>query len=236
MNFAIIAAGEGSRLAQEGILEPKPLVSLCGKPLLGRLFEVFASFRPESISLIVNEQMVQVQEWVEAWKVAHPDVCLNVCIQSTPSSMHSLSVLSRVIPAGKFILTTVDTIFLEREFSEYVARFERMQETEGDGLFAVTPFVDDEKPLWISTDECGYISEFSDKEGMVVSGGIYGLNTRTAFPILEKCLAEGQSRMRNYQRALVSAGLHLVAHSFPQIMDIDHAEDIRKAESFLRLV
>lgn len=233
MNFAIIAAGEGSRLAQEGILEPKPLVPLCGKPLLGRLLEVFASFKSESISLIVNEQMVQVQEWVANWKTEHPGVRLNVCIQSTPSSMHSLSVLSRVIPAGKFILTTVDTIFLEREFAEYVARFEEMQETEGDGLFAVTPFVDDEKPLWISIDGQDYISEFSDKQGMVVSGGIYGLNTRTAFPILEKCLAEGQSRMRNYQRALIAGGLRLKAHSFPQIMDIDHAEDIRKAAAFL---
>ena len=34
MKFAIIAAGEGSRLAQEGVEEPKPLVSVCGQPMI----------------------------------------------------------------------------------------------------------------------------------------------------------------------------------------------------------
>ena len=30
MNYAIIAAGEGSRLMQEGVAQPKPLVELNG--------------------------------------------------------------------------------------------------------------------------------------------------------------------------------------------------------------
>jgi len=31
MKFAIIAAGDGSRLAQEGVTEPKPLVKVRGE-------------------------------------------------------------------------------------------------------------------------------------------------------------------------------------------------------------
>ena len=34
MKYAIIAAGEGSRLAREGIWEPKPLVEVGGERLL----------------------------------------------------------------------------------------------------------------------------------------------------------------------------------------------------------
>ena len=44
---------------------------------------------------------------------------------------------------------------------------------------------------------------------------------------------EGQSRMRNFQRALVADGLKLKACPFSKILDVDHAEDIRKAEEFL---
>ena len=41
MKFAIIAAGEGSRLAQEGVSLPKPLVSIGGEPMIERLVRIF---------------------------------------------------------------------------------------------------------------------------------------------------------------------------------------------------
>lgn len=41
MDYAIIAAGEGSRLAQEGVKWPKPLVRLNGVALIDRLIDVF---------------------------------------------------------------------------------------------------------------------------------------------------------------------------------------------------
>ena len=62
MNFAIIAAGEGSRLAQEGVKWPKPLVRLHGVALVDRLMEVFVRQGATSISIIVNETMTEVQE------------------------------------------------------------------------------------------------------------------------------------------------------------------------------
>ena len=41
MRYAIIAAGEGSRLAQEGIGTPKPLVEIGGMMLIDRLLRIF---------------------------------------------------------------------------------------------------------------------------------------------------------------------------------------------------
>jgi hypothetical protein len=46
-------------------------------------------------------------------------------------------------------------------------------------------------------------------------------------------MAAGIERMRNFQRSFVKGGLHLKAHPFNKIIDIDHAEDIAKAEEFL---
>ena len=45
MNYAIIAAGEGSRLVQEGVAVPKPLVDLDGRPMIRRLIDIFASYK-----------------------------------------------------------------------------------------------------------------------------------------------------------------------------------------------
>ena len=42
MKYAIIAAGDGSRLAAEGVAEPKPLVRVGGRPLIDRLLDAGA--------------------------------------------------------------------------------------------------------------------------------------------------------------------------------------------------
>ena len=41
MKYAILAAGDGSRLMQEGELTPKPLVKVGGEALIDRLLRVF---------------------------------------------------------------------------------------------------------------------------------------------------------------------------------------------------
>ena len=60
MNYAIIAAGEGSRLVQEGVKKPKPLVKLNGVEMVGRLIEIFLKNNAKSINIIVNEEMKDV--------------------------------------------------------------------------------------------------------------------------------------------------------------------------------
>ena len=230
MNYAIIAAGEGSRLAQEGVAKPKPLVELQGEPMIGRLINIMLRCNAESISIIVNEHMTEVREYLESLELPVP---LNLVVKTTPSSMHSLWHLSRVIPEGKFCLTTVDTIFKEEDFKGYIDAFET--DTEHDGMWAVTPFVDDEKPLWVDVDEEMNITAFRDKawEGAkYVSGGVYAM-TNKAFTVLDSCIEKDISRMRNFQRALVDAGQHLQAYSIEKIVDVDHAEDIVTAEAFL---
>ena len=231
MNYAIIAAGEGSRLAQEGVTKPKPLVELGGEPMIQRLINIFCRCNAQSISIIVNEFMTEVREYLDT---VHLDIPLNVVVKTTPSSMHSFWELSKVMQPGKFCLTTVDTIFKERDFARYIAAFEA--DTEHDGMWAVTPFIEDEKPLYVEVpDEHTMRIAFSDEryEGAkYVSGGIYAM-TDKAFPVLNHCIAQGISRMRNFQRALIEAGFNLQAYSIDKIIDVDHASDIAVAQQFI---
>lgn len=230
MNYAIIAAGEGSRLAKEGIAKPKPLVDLNGEPMIGRLINLFLRCNAESISIIVNEEMTEVRSYLESLTLPVP---FNLVVKSTPSSLHSFYELSRVMPAGKFCLTTVDTIFRENDFRAYIKAAEAA--TDCDGMMAVTDYIDDEKPLYVDTDAEMDITAFRDARydgARYISGGIYALGGR-AVGVLEECMEKGISRMRNFQRALVDAGLRLKAYPMGKILDVDHAEDIRKAEEFI---
>lgn len=230
MNYAIIAAGEGSRLAQEGVAKPKPLVDICGEPMIGRLINLFCRCNAESISIIVNEQMTEVREYVESLSL---DIPLNLVVKTTPSSMHSFFELSRVIPKGRFCLTTVDTIFREQDFRPYIEAMEA--DERYDGMMAVTDYIDDEKPLYVQTDDDLNITAFRDERydgAKYISGGIYALNEK-AIDVLADCMERGVARMRNFQRALVDAGLRLKAYPMGKILDVDHAGDIEKAENFI---
>ena len=235
MKYAIIAAGEGSRLAQEGIRIPKPLVKVGGEHLIDRLIRVFMQNGATEVVAICNEQMTEVWQHLEQM-MQSGQYPLKFIVKSTPSSMHSMWELSHWLDDEPFVLTTVDTIFREKEFKDYVQSFQMLVEQgEVDGLMGVTDYIDDEKPLYVATDDVLGITGFLDQcdAPKYISGGIYGL-TPKSIDTLRRCIERGESRMRNFQRALVADGLRLRAYPFSKVLDIDHASDIQKAEEFLR--
>ena len=230
MKFAIIAAGEGSRLLNEGVGTPKPLVRLNDEPMLDRLIRIFAANNASSVSIILNEEMDEVYAHVQRNKYAIP---LHVIRKSTPSSMHSFYELSHTLGDERFCLTTVDTVFREAEFTAYLDAFNHCM---ADGLFAVTDYWDDEKPLFVETKENMTIQGFYDekKSGILyVSGGVYCLKN-SSIPVLKAAVEESICQMRNYQRHLLKNGLKLQAWLFSKIIDVDHPTDIREAEQFLK--
>lgn len=239
MKFAIIAAGEGSRLAAEGIGSPKPLVEVGGEKLIDRLIRIFMDNGAEEIVVICNDLTTLVSQHLTDLQrnglLGRP-VPLRFLVKSTPSSMHSFFEISPWLGGSPFVLTTVDTIFREDDFRAYVEAFRKDVETGGcDGVMGVTDYIDDEKPLYVGTDGRGRITAFldSDPQPRYISGGIYGLTPR-AIATLQGCIERGESRMRNFQRALVADGQRLVAYPFNKVLDIDHASDIAKAEAFLK--
>lgn len=229
MKFAIISAGEGSRLTQEGVTKPKPLVELNGMPMIERLIRIFMRQGADCIVIIINELVPETKEFLCHLQDTLP---IELVVKTTPSSMHSFYEISHLLEGDRFCLTTVDTVFREEEFSQYIEAF---RTSETDGLMAVTDFVDDEKPLYVSTDNQLRIIGFYDQKTLdcrYISGGIYCLTSR-ALDTLNRCIEQGQSRMRNFQRQLVADGLHLNAWPFEKIIDVDHVSDIVKAEEFL---
>lgn len=231
MKYALIAAGQGSRLVTEGIQVPKPLVSVGGAPLLGRLLRIFLDNDAESICIIINEEMGEVRHFLEQQRLSVP---LHIVVKSTPDSFRSFCELMPYLQGeGGFCLTTVDPVFSESEFSAYIRAF-RANESN-DALMAVTDFIDDERPLYVKTGVglriTGYASEVY-AGSRYISGGIYCMSQR-ALALLPAAMQEGISRMRGFQQYLVEAGMQMEAYPFSKIIDIDHAVDVEKAEHFL---
>ena len=235
MKYAVIAAGEGSRLTKEGNTIPKPLIEVNGERLVDRLLRIFEAQRASEVAIICNEQMKEVQMHLMAVQQTY-GLPLRLVVKSTPSSMHSMWELDKWLDDGPFVLTTVDTVFREEEFNAFVQTFARILETgEADGLMGVTDYIDDEKPLFVSTDDELWITAFLDQcdHPRYVSGGIYALTPRS-LNTLHDCVARGEQRMRNFQRALLWDGFKLKAWPFSKVLDVDHVSDIQKAEVFLQ--
>ena len=232
MRYAVIAAGEGSRLAQEGMTTPKPLVKIGGECMVDRLVRIFVAAGAKEVCVVCNPSS---EAYIKSRQEAGAP--LRSIVRTTPSSMHSMYELMPMLEGDEpFVLTTVDTVFRESEFQDYVAAFEKMVAAgEADGLMGVTTYIDDEKPLYVATDDDLNIRAFldADENPRYVSGGIYGL-TPCALATLHRCVDRGESRMRNFQRALLSDGLQLKAFPFTKVIDVDHAGDIAKAEALLR--
>ena len=225
MVFGIISAGEGSRLAKEGFGLPKPLVPVCGVPIIERLVRIFMDCDAERIAVIVNGESMETVALLKGLAKEMPIVLI---VKKTPTPMHSLMELAPYLGCDRFCVTTVDTVFSRNRFRTMMDEFSR---TSLDGLMGVTSFVDDEKPLYVDADDDMLIRGFLDEQEKCryVSAGIYALKVST-LDVLEGCLESGQTRMRYFQRQLLDSGMRLKAYDMGQVVDLDHVSDIIKAE------
>lgn len=230
MEYAIIAAGEGQRLRKGGFKKPKPLLPLLGVPMIERLINLLADKGAESVHVIINDTDVELRKFLKKNIFKVP---VRLLVKSTSSSLHSFVALQQAFPCwDSCCLTTIDTVFIPETFAEYINEFKK---GDMDGLFAVTDFVDDESPLYVTTDTDSRIVCFSDKlypQASFVSGGIYCLRKKAMRAAISS-LEAGNSRMRNYQRFLIDQGMTIKAYPFSKIIDVDHLHDRDLAESFL---
>ncbi len=226
MRFGIISAGEGSRLASEGFSQPKPLVPICGVPMIERLVRIMNNCGADKIAVIVNGENPETVSLLKSLPV-------DLVVKKTPTPMHSLMELAPYLEGDRFCVTTVDTVFSESRFRLMMDEFSA---SPFDGLMGVTSLIDDEKPLYVGTDSEMMITGFHDSqdECRYVSAGIYALKPQ-ALDVLRGCLESGQTRMRYFQRQLLEAGMRLKAFDMGQVVDVDHVSDVARAQKIAKL-
>lgn len=228
MKAAIIAAGHGDRLKKGGILVPKPLVTIGGEPLIARAIRAASDVGAISVACIVNDLDSTVADYLRS---ASWPVPLELVVKTTASSMESLFALAPLLENEPFLLFTVDAVF---QFSVLRRFLKEARRNRGDGVLAVTPFVDDEKPLWARLDQEQRIVALGEgaRCGRYVTAGFYYFKPEI-FSLIDAARTRKLSALRHFLAFLLDNDFCLYGIPVSKTVDVDTREDIEKATRYL---
>lgn len=225
----VLAGGEGSRLARQGITTPKAVVPVGGRPLLAW---AVAGLRLAGASAVTVALRTETAEWIRTHTVALPANLATVVCQ-TPSSLHTLVEALQVLPRGPVLVSMVDTLMDDTSWRDAGRTMRADLDAGAEAVVLATPAGDDESPLHVAIDAHRRVTAFPDQAAAgLVTAGAYLLSDR-ARDHAEATLAAGTARMRGFLRSLVSAGHAVTAVTVATAFDLDRAADLRQAEAWL---
>jgi len=230
MHALILAGGEGSRLAASGVTTPKALVPVRGVPQLLRLARVLERAGAESVTCLLRRGVSVEPVAGELGRLRVP-VGLHECL--TPSSLHTLVAGLAVTPPGEVFCTMVDTVMPAADWLRVGAQARERLAEGADAVVVVTPFVDDERPLYVTRDDSGRVTGITDAPvpEPLVTGGVYAFGPR-ARAVAAEALAAGQERMRAFLKTLVGEGYDVRAVEVAKVVDLDHRRDLDAANAW----
>ena len=225
MQGLILAGGRGSRLAADGVEAPKALVEVGGRPQIVNLIDTFTELGCASITCMVREGITV--------DVPKPTV-VRTC--RTPSSLHTLVAGLAIVPPGPVFCAMVDTVMPAADWHRVHRGVTERLANRSIAVLAVTPFVDDELPLYVTRNAEGLATAILDTPPssagpLLVTGGVYGLSPEARR--LATVAVASLHRMRAFLRLLVELGVPVATVEVPRIIDLDHKRDLDAAERWL---
>jgi NDP-sugar pyrophosphorylase family protein len=216
---AVIAAGAGSRLRDLGV--PKPLVKIAGVPLIQHVLANFEAAGIARAAVIFNESERDCEAFV---RERFGKLVATVLVKTTRSSLDSFREILAVAPKGRLLVSTVDAYCPPRDFERFVRRAEELPPNAT--ILAVTRYVQDEKPLWVTTTRKGRVTVVGGASGDAVTAGIY------VFPehVRRLGIPAGLGRLRDFLGWLARSGEPIEAVEIEKVVDVDRAEDVAAAE------
>jgi NDP-sugar pyrophosphorylase family protein len=229
MKAGILAAGWGARLRAQGVALPKPLVSVGGQPLIARLLQTVRQAGIDEAVCIINAAFPEVAQYCQERDWGMPVQCLS---KSTAHSLESFLALQPYLETEPFLLFTIDAVFPHATLSSFLHQAQRYP--EADGVLAVTPFVDDEKPLWALLDGDNRILRLGPpaQAGGLVSAGVYFF-APGVFREAEAARRGKFTAFRQFLVHLITNGYALYGYCIPKVIDVDRPADIVMAEALL---
>jgi NDP-sugar pyrophosphorylase family protein len=231
MHGLVLAGGEGSRLAAEGVPTPKPLLEVAGQPLIVTLLRTLERLGCESLTCMVRADFPAVVQTLDASRFKPPFI-VKTC--STPSSAHTLVEGLQTVPPGPVFCTMVDTVMRPRDWAAAYAATADHLAGGADAVLVVTPFLHDESPLYVTRDREGLARSLGSTPAgdARVSGGVYGFGP-AAREAAREAVADGVQRMRGFLQRLIADGARVATVEVPQIIDLDRRSDWELAQAWM---
>jgi NDP-sugar pyrophosphorylase family protein len=217
---AVIAAGEGSRL--KDVAPSKPMLEVGGIPLIAHVLGNFEAAGIASAAVIFNEAGRAGAAFV---RERYATLVSRIVVKTTHSSLESFREVLTAAPAGRLLVSTVDAFCPRKEFIRFVRRAE--EKPAAATVLAVTRYVNDEKPLWVTTTRAGRVSIVGGASGDAVTAGIYVFPER----VRQHGIPAELGRLRDFLAWLAKSGEPIEAVDIPKVVDVDRAEDLAEAEA-----
>jgi len=201
---------------------PKPMVPVAGVPLIESTIRNFIAAGITRLSIIVNEQERECAAWVQT---RFPALELRLIVKTTASSLESFREVTREAESGRMLVSTVDAWCRPADFARFVdaARRRPIEAT----VLAVTPLVEDEKPLGAVLDADGRVLSLGGAAPALVTAGMYLVSERARR--LEPPARLG--RLREQLQWLLETGEPMYGEVIETVVDVDRAEDVALAEA-----
>jgi NDP-sugar pyrophosphorylase family protein len=219
----VIAAGKGSRLKGLGV--PKPMVEVAGVPLIEHVLTNFQAAGIVSVAVIFNSSEEGCAAYV---RERFATLVTKVVVKTTRSSLESFREILGAAPKGRLLVSTVDAFCPREDFLRFV-RLAAKAPSDATVL-AVTGFVEDEKPLWVTTTRKGRVTVVGGASGDAVTAGIYVVPER----VRRMGIPSSLPRLRDFLAWLCKSGEPMQALEIGKVVDVDRAEDLEMAEELAR--
>ena len=222
LDGGVLAAGEGSRLRRDGYSMPKIMVPVAGVPLIEHVVGNLVAADIAPIAILASEEANDGARWV---CTRFPGWDIRVVTKTTRSSLETFQEIARGARAERTLISTVDAWCPRDNFVRFV---ETARHYPGDAaVIAVTPFVADERPLWVTLDRTGRVTQLGRASGTVVTGGVYLVPES----VRGMSVAHPGGRLRDFLAWLVERGTPVYGLSIPVVVDVDRAQDVALAEA-----
>ena len=132
MDVVILCGGKGTRLSEETMLKPKPMVEIGGKPILWHIMKYYSSFGFNRFVLALGYKSDYIKEYFYNYKTTNSDFTINLLPDSPPVFHNSAN-------ESNWEITFIDT-GLETLKGGRIKRIEKYLKTDnfhltyGDGL------------------------------------------------------------------------------------------------------
>lgn len=233
----LLAGGEGSRLAADGVATPKALVAVGGRPQLEGLVARFAALGCASVTCLVHADVAPLVDGPALQRAAGA-APVRVVPCRTPSSLHTLVAGLAAAPDGRVFCSMVDTVMAPADWMRVYAAAASALDEGADALLALTPDPeDDDAPLRVRLAAGGRVARVGGpatdypERPVLITGGVYAF-APAARARATALLAAGGERMRRFLAALVDGGADVRAAVVPRILDVDHRRDLDAANAY----